>query len=452
MRRHDKLSVCCIGAGYIGGPTMAYIALMNPSVQFYVCDVNEDRISAWNGNDLPIYEPGLDVVVRKTRGVNLHFTTDVGTALRESDVVFVGVNTPTKSFGVGEGVASDLTYWESAARTIRNNSNGDKIVVNKSTLPIGAGDRLEALLNEGSTNSRFIVLSNPEFLAEGSAIKDLGNPDRVVIGFKEGSDEGRAAADIIAGLYGWIPKERIAIIGRRSAELVKLASNAMLAQRVSSINTLADLCSATGADITQVSRCVGMDHRIGDKFLVAGPGFGGSCFKKDVLNLSHIFSSNGLAFASDYWRSVVEVNEKHVETLFNRLYTTMGCTMNGKRIAMLGFAFKANSGDTRETTALLMARLLVREKANVRITDPKALANAMIDTAGMQGVSYFDRFEDAISEADAIVVMTDWDEYRHIDWSSVAKSVSQECVVLDTRNCIEGCSVTAAGLRYCRNG
>lgn len=373
-------NIVCIGAGYIGGPTMAVIAKMNPDRKVIVVDINADRIAAWNSADfnLPVYEPGLEEVVREVRGRNLFFSTDIAGAVKECDIVFVGVNTPTKMFGRGMGRASDLQFWEATARSIKEYADGDKIVVEKSTLPVRTAAAMEAILNDHA-KYRFTVLSNPEFLAEGSAINDLLDPDRVLIGGPD-DEAGRAAvaalAEIYAGTNGaWVRREKILTTNVWSAELSKLAANAMLAQRVSSMNSLAGLCEATGADIGEVARVIGADSRIGGKFLKAGPGFGGSCFKKDVLNLVYLCESFGLHTAAEYWMGVIRVNEHQHERIVNRLFTSMFNTLAGKKIAMFGFAFKANTGDTRETPAGAVARLLAGEHVRLAITDPKAIEN-----------------------------------------------------------------------------
>ncbi len=445
-------NIVCIGAGYIGGPTMAVIAKMNPDRKVIVVDINADRIAAWNSADfnLPVYEPGLEEVVREVRGRNLFFSTDIAGAVKECDIVFVGVNTPTKMFGRGMGRASDLQFWEATARTIKEYADGDKIVVEKSTLPVRTAAAMEAILNDHA-KYRFTVLSNPEFLAEGSAIKDLLEPDRVLIGGPD-DEAGRAAvaalAEIYAGTNGaWVRREKILTTNVWSAELSKLAANAMLAQRVSSINALAGLCEATGANIGEVARVIGADSRIGAKFLKAGPGFGGSCFKKDVLNLVYLCESFGLHTAAEYWMGVIRVNEHQHERIVNRLFTSMFNTLAGKKIAMFGFAFKANTGDTRETPAGAVARLLAGEHVRLAITDPKAIENGKRDLAGLDGIEWVEDPYAAAAGADAVLVLTDWSEYAALDWKRIYESMRKPALVFDTRNCLDDAALRSLGFR-----
>ncbi|MBR4614617.1 MAG: nucleotide sugar dehydrogenase [Kiritimatiellae bacterium] len=445
-------NIVCIGAGYIGGPTMAVIAKMNPDRKVIVVDINADRIAAWNSADfnLPVYEPGLEDVVREVRGRNLFFSTDIAGAVKECDIVFVGVNTPTKMFGRGMGRASDLQFWEATARSIKEYADGDKIVVEKSTLPVRTAAAMEAILNDHA-KYRFTVLSNPEFLAEGSAIKDLLDPDRVLIGGPD-DEAGRAAvaalAEIYAGTNGaWVRREKILTTNVWSAELSKLAANAMLAQRVSSINALAGLCEATGANIGEVARVIGADSRIGAKFLKAGPGFGGSCFKKDVLNLVYLCESFGLHTAAEYWMGVIRVNEHQHERIVNRLFTSMFNTLAGKKIAMFGFAFKANTGDTRETPAGAVARLLAGEHVRLAITDPKAIENGKRDLAGLDGIEWVEDPYAAAAGADAVLVLTDWSEYAALDWKRIYESMRKPALVFDTRNCLDDAALRSLGFR-----
>ena len=442
--------IVCIGAGYIGGPTMAVIAKMNPDRKVIVVDINKDRIDAWNSPsfELPIYEPGLEEIVREVRGKNLFFSTDIEGAVKACDTIFVGVNTPTKMFGRGAGRASDLQYWEATARNIAKWANGDKIVVEKSTLPVRTAAAMSAILNTHERYS-FQVLSNPEFLAEGTAIRDLLEPDRVLIGgpkTEEGDAAVRALVDVYAGANdAWVPRERILTTNVWSAELTKLAANAFLAQRVSSINAIAGLCEATGADVDEVARVIGADRRIGSKFLKAGPGFGGSCFKKDVLNLVYLCESFGLHTAAEYWMGVIRMNDHQQERIVSRLFKAMFNTLANKKIAMFGFAFKADTGDTRETPAGYVARLLAEEHVRLAITDPKALANARHDLADLDGVSYEDDLYDAAKDADAVLLMTDWAVYRQLDWQRIYESMRKPALVFDTRNCLDASKLRALG-------
>ena len=435
-------NIACIGAGYIGGPTMAVIAKMNPDRKVVVVDINAERIKAWNSEnyELPIYEPGLVDVVKEVRGRNLFFSTDIESAVKECDIVFVGVNTPTKMFGRGAGRASDLQYWEATAREIKEWATGDKIVVEKSTLPVRTAAAMDAILNDNAKHT-FTVLSNPEFLAEGTAIRDLFEPDRVLIGGPATTAGQKAVAEIVDIYRGkdgnWVPAEKVLTTNVWSAELTKLAANAMLAQRVSSVNALAGLCEATGADIDEVARVIGADRRIGPKFLKAGPGFGGSCFKKDVLNLVYLCESFGLHTAAEYWSQVIKMNEHQQERIVTRLFKAMFNTLANKRIALFGFAFKADTGDTRETPAGTVARLLNEEHVRLAITDPKALPNAKKDLADLEGIDYEADPYKAAENADAVLLMTDWKEYPALDWARIFSVMRKPALVFDTRNCLD---------------
>ena len=456
-------NIVCIGAGYIGGPTMAVIAQKNPDRRVVVVDIDERRIAAWNSEDyrLPIYEPGLVEVVKEVRGRNLFFSTDIRKAVGECDIVFVGVNTPTKMFGRGAGRASDLQYWEATAREIKAYANGDKIVIEKSTLPVRTAAAMEAILNAGGrdaetdgaeTSPRFTVLSNPEFLAEGTAVRDLLEPDRVLIGGPQ-TASGRAAIDAVVDIYAaWVPRERILTTNVWSAELTKLAANAMLAQRVSSINAIAGLCEATGADIDEVAAVIGADRRIGPRFLKAGPGFGGSCFKKDVLNLVYLCESFGLHTAAEYWSQVIRMNDHQQERIVTRLFKEMFNTLANKRIALFGFAFKADTGDTRETPAGTVARLLHEERVRLVITDPKAIENGKRDLADLDGVVWEEDPYAAAKDADAVVVMTDWRDYPALDWSKVFRLMRKPALVFDTRNCLDRGELARIGFKVLNIG
>ena len=439
-------NIVCIGAGYIGGPTMAVIAKMNPDRKVIVVDINKSRIAAWNSKNyaLPIFEPGLVDVVKEVRGKNLFFSTDIKKAVQDCDIIFVGVNTPTKMFGKGAGRASDLQYWEATARNIAKWANGDKIVVEKSTLPVRTAAAMSAILNTHE-KYHFEVLSNPEFLAEGTAIKDLLTPDRVLIGGAK-TPSGDAAVNELVKVYcgkggKWVPRERVLTTNVWSAELTKLAANAFLAQRVSSINAIAGLCEATGADVDEVARVIGADHRIGPKFLKAGPGFGGSCFKKDVLNLVYLCETFGLHTAAEYWMGVIKMNDHQQERIVSRLFCAMFNTLANKKIAIFGFAFKADTGDTRETPAGTVARLLNDEHVCLSITDPKAIPNAKKDLEDLLCTptppTYTSDPYVAAKDADAILLMTDWSEYPALDWTKLYKSMRKPALVFDTRNCLD---------------
>ena len=452
-------NIVCIGAGYIGGPTMAVVAKMNPDRKVVVVDINKSRIAAWNSKNfaLPIYEPGLVDIVKEVRGKNLFFSTDIDKSIRECDIIFVGVNTPTKMFGRGKGRASDLQYWEATARNIKKIAKTPKIVVEKSTRPVRTAAAMEAILNS-EDDGKFTVLSNPEFLAEGTAIKDLLNPDRVLIGGPQtsaGLAAVRAVVDIYRGQQGaWVPEKKILTTNVWSAELTKLAANAMLAQRVSSINALAGLCEATGADIEEVARVMGADHRIGPKFLKAGPGFGGSCFKKDVLNLVYLCESFGLHTAAEYWSQVIKMNDHQQERIVSRLFKAMFNTLANKKIAVFGFAFKANTGDTRETPADTVVRLLNEEHVRLAITDPKALDNAKKDLADIasDALAFVSDPYKAAKDADAVLVMTDWAEYPTLDWAKIYKSMRKPALVFDTRNCLDAVALRKLGFKVLNVG
>ena len=446
--------IVCIGAGYIGGPTMAVIALKNPGRKVYVVDIDQARIDAWNSENLPIFEPGLKEVVEQVRGRNLFFSTDIEGCIKKCDIIFVGVNTPTKMFGRGAGRASDLQYWEATARNIAKWAENDKIVVEKSTLPVRTAAAMSAILNTHE-QYRFEVLSNPEFLAEGTAIQDLMSPDRVLIGgdrTPSGEAAVRAVVDIYAGEGdAWVPRERILTTNVWSAELSKLAANAFLAQRVSSINAIAGLCEATGADVDEVARVIGADRRIGPKFLKAGPGFGGSCFKKDVLNLVYLCESFGLLTAAEYWTGVIKMNDHQQERIVSRLFREMFNTLANKKIAMFGFAFKADTGDTRETPAGYVARLLADEHVRLTVTDPKALDNARKDLEGIDADFTADPYE-AAREADAVLLLTDWREYPSLDWKRIYDSMRKPALVFDTRNCLDSAALRALGFKVLNIG
>jgi UDPglucose 6-dehydrogenase len=438
-------NIACIGAGYIGGPTMAVIAQKNPDRKVMVVDVSQARIDAWNSDELPIYEPGLKEIVDSCRGKNLFFSTDVETAIRECDIIFVCVNTPTKTFGAGAGYASDLQYWEAAARTISKEANGDKIVVEKSTLPVRTADAMAAVLHTHPEHT-FTVLSNPEFLAEGSAVNDLLNPDRVLIGGPQDA-RGQAAIEALAEIYAtWVPRERILATNVWSSEMSKLAANAMLAQRISSMNAFSALCEVTGADISEVANVLGMDHRIGKYFLKAGPGFGGSCFKKDVLNLVYLCRTYGLDDCADYWEQVIRMNDAQQHRIVARTVKALFNTLAGKRIALFGFAFKANTGDTRETPALAVANLLAEEHADLVITDPKALDNAKHDLAHVKTVTFEADPYAAAAGADAILVMTEWACYAELDWQRIYNAMRQPAMLFDTRNILDHAQLKRMGL------
>jgi UDPglucose 6-dehydrogenase len=431
-------NILCIGAGYVGGPTMAMIAHKCPLYKMTVVDINPDRIQAWNSEKLPIYEPGLDDIVTDARGRNLFFSTDIEKGIKESDIIFVSVNTPTKTFGEGAGMASDLQYWEKTARQILDCAESSKIIVEKSTLPVRTARAMERILTSNGNHIHFDVISNPEFLAEGTAIRDLENPDRVLVGSRE-TETGRKARGEIVEIYrNWVQEEKIITSNIWSSELSKLVANAFLAQRISSINSISALCEKTEADISEVSKAVGLDRRIGDKFLNSSIGFGGSCFKKDILNLVYLCRQYGLNEVADYWENVVKINEYQKQRFVLTILNAMFNTLAGKKICMLGFAFKADTGDTRESPAIFIAKKLLDEKAYVIITDPKALENAGADLAGLKGHLSFveDPYEAAVG-CDAIAVMTEWDIYQNLDYEKIYHSMRKPAFIFDGRNILD---------------
>jgi len=418
---------------------MAMIAAKCPQYRVTVVDINKEKIRQWNSPQLPIYEPGLEEIVLARRGKNLFFSEDIAKAIQEHEIIFVSVNTPTKTFGEGAGMASDVQFLESTARNILQYSHSSKIVVEKSTIPVKTAQALENIfLSAPNKDVHFEVLSNPEFLAEGSAMRDLENPDRVLIGSRE-TPEGLAARQELVDIYAnWVPRERIITSNIWSSELAKLVANAFLAQRVSSINAISALCERTQADVYEISRAIGADSRIGAKFLDASIGFGGSCFKKDILNLVYLCRSYGLEDVASYWEKVIRMNEYQQERFVAKMLKAMFGTMAGKKICLYGFAFKANTGDTRESPALYITRKLVAEKAAVVISDPKALENARNDLQeyGEQISFVLDPLE-AVEGADAIAVLTEWDIYRHLDYAKIYKEMRKPAFIFDGRNLLD---------------
>jgi UDPglucose 6-dehydrogenase len=448
-------SICCIGAGYVGGPTMAVIADRCPGVQVTVVDLNAERIAAWNDPDLsqlPVYEPGLDAVVGRARGRNLHFTTAVEAAIAGADMVFISVNTPTKTKGLGAGQASDLKWVEASARTVARAAQGHTIVVEKSTLPVRTAAVVQEILAsaEGGAGERsFAVLSNPEFLAEGTAIPDLEAPDRVLIGGQEPE-----AIEALASLYRqWVPAERILTTNLWSSELSKLTANAFLAQRISSINSIAAFCEATGADVREVARAIGADSRIGPKFLQAGPGFGGSCFQKDILNLVYLCRHYGLEEVASYWEQVVALNHWQQQRIARLVITKLFGTVTGKRIGVLGFAFKADTNDTRESPAIRICLDLLQEGAILQIVDPKVSERQIAQDLGQpagEGDGSWRRVPDveqAASGADALLLLTEWQQFAQINWAGVAAVMRRPAWLFDARAAADGAAARAAGLK-----
>ncbi len=432
------MKICCIGAGYVGGPTMAMIALKAPHIEVRVVDMNAARIAAWNSGTLPIYEPGLDDVVRQTRGRNLHFSTDVHGAIREADIIFVAVNTPTKTYGVGAGRAADLRFIESVARTIAQHAKGPKIIVEKSTIPVKTAETIKDILAANSLGHTFEVLSNPEFLAEGTAVADLISPDRVLIG-GERTPTGEAAIKVLADVYAnWVPRDRIITTNLWSSELSKLVANAFLAQRISSINSISALCEATGADVDEVANAIGKDSRIGPKFLKASVGFGGSCFQKDILNLVYLCEHFGLPEVAHYWEAVVKMNDWQKHRFAAKIVRSLFNTVADKRIAVLGFAFKKDTNDTRESAAIAVCRDLLAEQARVVVYDPKVPADEIRTDILGKGVEN-DRLVvvssayEAAQGAHALAVVTEWDEFKQLDYGKIFAGMHQPAFVFDGR-------------------
>ena len=450
------MNICCIGAGYVGGPTMAMIALKCPDIRVTVVDMNAARIAEWNTGNLPVYEPGLDEVVAKARGRNLFFSTDVAGGIKAADIIFVAVNTPTKTYGVGAGRAADLRFIESVARSIAEHAEGGKIIVEKSTIPVKTADTIATIVASNSKGLKFQVLSNPEFLAEGTAIKDLENPDRVLIG-GERTPEGDRAVEALASVYArWVPRERIITTNLWSSELSKLVANAFLAQRISSINSISALCEATGADVDEVANAIGKDSRIGPKFLKASVGFGGSCFQKDILNLTYLCETFGLDEVAGYWAQVVGMNDWQKSRFAARIVRELFNSVAGKRIAILGFAFKKDTNDTRESAAISVCRDLLAEHAVVAVYDPKVPAEQMRrdvfqgqtpdGDAAKRLVAAKDAYE-AAAGAHAIAVLTEWDEFKRLDFARIYAGMPQPAFVFDGRNILDLAALRKIGFK-----
>lgn len=435
---HFEKKILCIGAGYVGGPTMAMIAYKCPHYKVEVVDINPERIRAWNSQSLPIFEPGLEEVVMACRGKNLFFSSEIERGIKEASIIFVSVNTPTKTFGSGAGMAADLRYWEKTARQIRDCAESPKIVVEKSTLPVRTSLAMERILANNNDQIYFDVLSNPEFLAEGSAIRDLEKPDRVLIGSHETERALRARKELVEIYANWVPEERILTTNLWSSELSKLAANAFLAQRISSINSISALCEKTEADVDEVSRAIGMDNRIGDKFLKASVGFGGSCFKKDILNLVYLCRHYGLHEVADYWDGVVRINDYQKDRFVLNMLDAMFSSLAGKRMCLFGFAFKADTGDTRESPGIFIARKLAEEEAEVVITDPEALENAKKDLQDLGAqVKYVEDPYEAAKGSHAIAIITEWNLYRELDYERIFRSMVKPAFVFDGRNIVD---------------
>ena len=456
----DISSICCIGAGYVGGPTMTVIAHKCPHIKVTVVDINPERIARWNAEnleELPVYEPGLAELVQQSRGKNLFFSTEVEKAIDEADMIFISVNTPTKTYGKGKGQAADLKYIELSARTIAKVATSDKIVVEKSTLPVRTAQALKNILEHTGNGVKFEILSNPEFLAEGTAIEDLLNADRVLIG-GDNTPSGQAAKDALSTIYEqWLPKERILQTNVWSSELSKLVANAFLAQRVSSINAISALCEKTDANIDEVSRAIGQDSRIGPKFLKASVGFGGSCFQKDILNLVYIAKSYGLNEVADYWEQVILMNDYQKRRFADRIIRTLYNTVSGKKIAFFGWAFKKDTNDTRESAAIYIADALIEERAHITVFDPKVTRAQMLNDLNQLGTRTLEENEQyltvsndpyqAADAAHAIALLTEWDQFKTLDYERIYEKMLKPAFVFDGRRILEREKLKSLGFR-----
>ncbi|MBS7786452.1 UDP-glucose 6-dehydrogenase [Flavobacterium sp. CYK-55] len=450
-------SICCIGAGYVGGPTMAIIAQKCPHIKVTVVDLNEERIAAWNDpdvNNIPIFEPGLSDMVGEARGRNLFFTTEVEKGIDEAQMIFISVNTPTKTYGLGKGMAADLKYIELCARQIASVAKDNKIVVEKSTLPVRTAEAVKNILDNTGNGVQFQILSNPEFLAEGTAVEDLLNPDRVLIG----GNDAQAIESLVEIYANWVSRDKILTTNLWSSELSKLTANAFLAQRVSSINALSEVCEKTGADVNEVARAIGMDSRIGSKFLKASVGFGGSCFQKDILNLVYIAKSYGLDEVADYWEQVVIMNDHQKRRFAHKIVQTLYNTVSGKKIAFLGWAFKKDTNDTRESAAIDVADYLLLEQAKVAVFDPKVgekqvrydlaySATNELSNIDKNVTVYQDPYE-ACKGSHAIAVLTEWDEFKNYDWKRIFDSMHKPAFVFDGRNILDAKKMKEIGFVF----
>jgi UDPglucose 6-dehydrogenase len=454
-------TICCIGAGYVGGPTMSIIAQQNPDINIIVVDVNEERIKAWNSenlDELPIFEPGLAEVVAEARGRNLTFSVDVDNAIHQAEMIFISVNTPTKTYGAGKGMAADLKYVELCARQIAKVATSDKIVVEKSTIPVKTAEAIKDILVNTGNGVNFEILSNPEFLAEGTALENLQNPDRILIGGDQ-TPSGLKAINTLVDVYAsWVPRSKIITTNLWSSELSKLTANAFLAQRVSSINALTELCETTGANIDEVAQAIGSDSRIGSKFLKASVGFGGSCFQKDILNLVYICKSLGLHEAADYWEQVIIMNHHQRHRFAKHIVSSLYDTVTDKKITFLGWAFKKNTNDSRESAAIYVADQLIDEHAYVHVYDPKVKPsrvysdlNSIQTRSEVQNNTYVKVHSDpyeAINAAHAVAVLTEWDEFTALDWKRIYKSMSKPAFIFDGRNILDPNEMEAIGFVY----
>lgn len=455
-------SICCIGAGYVGGPTMAVLALKNPEIKITVVDVNQERINAWNDTNLdllPVYEPGLAEIIAKTRNVNLFFSTDVDQAIDDAEMIFISVNTPTKTYGAGKGMAADLKYIELCARQIARVATSPKIVVEKSTLPVRTASTIKTILKNSENNVAFEILSNPEFLAEGTAISDLLNPDRVLIGGDYHTNQGKQAINTLVSIYeNWVPSNKIITTNIWSSELSKLTANAFLAQRISSINAMSAICEATEANIDEVAYAIGKDSRIGEKFLKASVGFGGSCFQKDILNLVYIAQSFGLNEVAAYWEQVILMNNYQKKRFARKIVSEMFNTVSGKKIALLGWAFKKDTNDSRESAAIDIANYLIEEQAELHIYDPKVtsqqilsdletITNLPIDQLSSK-ITIHSNSSEIFQKAHAVVILTEWDAFKSYDYEAIKKQMFEPAFLFDGRNILDPTKIKQIGFQY----
>ena len=453
--------ICCIGAGYVGGPTMAVIAQKCPQIQVTVVDLNQERIAAWNNEDvatIPIYEPGLAEIVAEARGRNLFFSTDVEKAIDEAEMIFISVNTPTKTYGKGKGMAADLKFIELCARQIAKVAKDNKIVVEKSTLPVRTAEALKSILDHTGNGVQFQILSNPEFLAEGTAVSDLLAPDRILIGGDTTPEGEKAIQSLVAVYANWVAPEKILTTNVWSSELSKLTANAFLAQRISSINAMSELCEQTGADVNEVARAIGMDSRIGPKFLKASVGFGGSCFQKDILNLVYIAKSYGLQEVADYWEQVIIMNDHQKRRFSNKIVQTLYNTVADKKIALLGWAFKKDTNDTRESAAIYVADDLINEEARLTVYDPKVSFSKILSdldylesrtpAKNKEHIASAANAYEACQNAHAIAILTEWDEFISYDWKKIYDSMQKPAFVFDGRNILDADQMKAIGFVY----
>ncbi|MBT3546831.1 MAG: UDP-glucose 6-dehydrogenase [Flavobacterium sp.] len=460
-------NICCLGAGYVGGPTMSVIALKCPDIKVTVVDLNEARIAGWNDknlDNLPVYEPGLAEVVAEARGRNLFFSTDVDTAIDAADMIFIAVNTPTKTYGEGKGMAADLKFVELCARQIARVATNDKIIVEKSTLPVRTAETLQTILDSSGNGVNFEVLSNPEFLAEGTAIDDLFKADRVLIGGNQ-TPSGKVAIQALVDVYSnWLSPQQILTTNVWSSELSKLTANAFLAQRISSINAMSALCEATEADVDEVAYAVGTDSRIGPKFLKASVGFGGSCFQKDILNLVYLCRFFNLPEVADYWEQVIKLNDYQKHRFAKSIITTLFNTVSGKKIAFLGWAFKKDTNDTRESAAIYVADHLLEDDANIHVYDPKVSAskikadlsylwelNGVTEARIAQKLTQVfvhTEAEDALKDSHAVAVLTEWDEFKSYDWQTIYQNMYKPAFVFDGRNILDSNELSDIGFQF----